>query len=68
MKCFFYFRLSSSIRFGEFRKRILALDPDPYRVLKEKQDPVAIAVDSTGVKVHRAGGWVERKTGRRNGT
>jgi hypothetical protein len=41
----FYFRLSSSTRFWEFRKRILALDTDPYRMLKKKKEPIAIAVD-----------------------
>lgn len=51
--------------YSGLRKRILALDQDPYRALEEKQEPVAIAVDSTGVKVHRAGGWVERKHGKR---
>jgi len=37
------------------RKRILALNPDPYRPLEEKEEPVAIAVDSTEVRIHRAG-------------
>jgi hypothetical protein len=51
--------------YSGLRKRILALNPDPYWPLEEKEEPVAIAVDSTGVKVHRAGGWVERKHGKR---
>jgi hypothetical protein len=33
--------------------------------LKEKEEPVTIAIDSTSVKVHRAGGWVERKHGKK---
>ena len=51
--------------YSGLRKRSLGLNPDPYRHLKETDEPVAIAVDSTGVKVHRAGGWVERKHGKR---
>jgi hypothetical protein len=27
--------------------------------------PVSIAVDSTGICVHKAGGWIERKHGKR---
>jgi len=51
--------------YSGLRKRSLALNPDPYQPLKETDEPVTIAVDSTGVKVHRAGGWVERKHGKR---
>ena len=54
-----------SADYSGLRKRILALKPDPYQALKEKQKPVAITVDSTGVKIHRAGGWVERKHGKK---
>jgi len=41
------------------------LNPDPYKPLKETDEPVTIAVDSTGVKVRLAGGWVERKQGKK---
>ncbi len=51
--------------YSGLRKRSLALDPDPYEPLKETDEPITIAVDSTGVKVHRAGGWVERKHGKK---
>jgi len=51
--------------YSGLRKRILALNPDPYQPLREADEPVTIAVDSTGVKVHRAGGWAERKHGKR---
>jgi len=51
--------------YSGLRRRILALSPDPYGALKESDEPVAIAVDSTGVKVHRAGGWAERRHGKR---
>ncbi len=61
-------RLVPLIPSGDYsglRRRILALNPDPYGALKRDDRPVALAVDSTGVKVHRAGGWVERKHGKR---
>ena len=51
--------------YSGLRKRILALNPDPYEALRRDDKPIAIAVDSTGVKVHRAGGWVERKHGKK---
>jgi len=54
-----------SADYSGLRKRILALTPDPYQPLRDKHEPVSIAVDSTGVKVHRAGGWVERKHGKK---
>ena len=52
--------------YSGLRKRILRLDIDPYRGLRESPEPVTIAVDSTGVKVHKAGGWVERVHGKRS--
>jgi len=51
--------------YSGLRKRSLALNPDPYEALKDTGEPITIAVDSTGVKVHRAGGWVERKHGKK---
>ena len=51
--------------YSGLRKRIHALTPDPYQPLRDKQEPISIAVDSTGVKVNRAGGWVERKHGKK---
>ena len=47
------------------RIRILSLPVDPYRGLKETGEPVSIAVDSTGISVHKAGGWIERKHGKK---
>jgi len=47
------------------RKRILALNLDLFQPLRDKQEPTSIAVDSTGISVHRAGGWVERKHGKK---
>lgn len=61
-------RLVPLIPSGDYsglRRRILALNPDPYGALKKDDRPVTLAVDSTGVKAHRAGGWVERKHGKR---
>ena len=51
--------------YSGLRKRSLTLNPDPYRHLKETDEPITIAVDSTGVKVRLAGGWVERKHGKK---
>ena len=51
--------------YSGLRKRSLNLNPDPYQALKETDKPITIAVDSTGVKVRLAGGWVERKHGKK---
>jgi hypothetical protein len=47
-------------------RRILRLDLRPYMSLSGYDGPVSIAVDSSGVRVCRCGGWVERVYGRRN--
>lgn len=51
--------------YSGIRKRIQRLPVDPYRHLSESTEPVTIALDSTGVKVEKAGGWVERKHGKK---
>ena len=51
--------------YSGIRKRIQRLPVDPYEELKETSEPVTIAVDSTGIGVHKAGGWVERKHGKK---
>ena len=51
--------------YSGIRKWILRLPVDPYRDLKETNEPVTIAVDSTGISVHKAGGWIERKHGKK---
>jgi hypothetical protein len=51
--------------YSGIRKRILRLSVDPYRDLKETNELVTIAVDSTGISVHKAGGWIERKHGKK---
>ena len=50
--------------YSGIRKRILRRPVDPYRHLSESSEPVTTALDSTGVKVEKAGGWIERKHGR----
>jgi hypothetical protein len=42
------------------RRRILMLDLSPYKSLSRYDWPAVIAVDSSGVSVHKCGGWVER--------
>jgi IS5 family transposase len=51
--------------YSGIRKRILRLPVDPYTHLKDTDEPVAIAMDSSGVKVEKAGGWIERKHGKK---
>lgn len=61
-------RLVPELPTGDYsglRKRILRQPVDPYEPLRDSDEPVAIAVDSTGVKVEKAGGWIERKHGKR---
>ena len=50
--------------YSGLRIRILSQPVDPYRGLRGSTEPVSIAVDSTGIKVEKAGGWIERKHGR----
>jgi hypothetical protein len=47
------------------RRRILNQPVDPYRDLKKTTEPVTIAVDSTSISAYKAGGWVERKHGKK---
>jgi len=51
--------------YSGIRKRIQRLPVDPYEHLNESSEPISIAVDSTGIKVEKAGGWVERKHGKK---
>ena len=51
--------------YSGLRIRILSQPVDPYRGLRGSMEPVSIAVDSTGIKVEKAGGWVERKHGKK---
>ncbi|MBS7635412.1 transposase [Candidatus Bathyarchaeota archaeon] len=45
------------------RRRILTLNLSPYDSLRFSSGPIAIAVDSSGVSVHKSGGWVTRVYG-----
>jgi hypothetical protein len=53
------------IDYSWLRRRILRLDLRPYMSLSGYDGPVSIAVDSSGVRVCRCGGWVERVYGKR---
>jgi len=55
----------SYLDYSWLRRRILRLDLRPYMSLRGYDGPVSIAVDSSGVRVCRCGGWVERVYGRR---
>jgi len=50
--------------YSGLRRRVLAVDLSLYMDF-EGSDDVVIAVDSTGVRVHKAGGWVEREHGKK---
>jgi len=54
-----------SADYSGLRRRILDLDLQLYESLRLSEEPVVVAVDSTGVKVHKAGGWVERRYGKK---
>lgn len=54
-----------SADYSGLRRRILRLDLSPYEDLKGSNEPITIAVDSTGISVHRAGGWIEREHGKK---
>lgn len=61
-------RLVPKLPSGDYsglRRRILELDLSLYEPLRLSDEPVVIAVDSTGVRVHKAGGWVERVHGKK---
>ena len=45
-----------SADYSGIRRRILRLDLSLYMELRDSSDSIVVAVDSTGVKVHRAGG------------
>jgi hypothetical protein len=47
------------------RRRILRLDLTNTN-LKKYDGPIAIAVDSSGVRVHKCGGWREYMVGGRD--
>nr|WP_281257572.1 transposase [Candidatus Nitrosocaldus islandicus] len=42
-----------SIDYSWVRKRILKLDLKPYYKLRDSKEPVAIAIDASGIRVHK---------------
>jgi len=54
-----------SADYSGLRRRILDLDLHLYESLRLSDEPVVVAVDSTGVRVNKAGGWVEREHGKK---
>jgi len=59
-------RLVPKLPSGDYsglRRRILELDLPLQGELRDSREPVCIAVDSTGVRVHKTGGWRERRHG-----
>ncbi|MHC1630926.1 MAG: transposase [Methanotrichaceae archaeon] len=55
-----------SVDYSYIRKRSLNLDLDLHSVLKHSNTPIEIAVDSSGIKVHRSGAGLNANTERRN--
>jgi hypothetical protein len=53
------------IDYSWVRMCILMLNLSQYKSLSRYDGPVVIAVDSSGVSIHKCGGWVERLYGRR---
>jgi hypothetical protein len=47
-----------TINYSRVRRSILRLDLSPYKSLSRYDGPITIAVDSSGVSVHKCGGWV----------
>ena len=54
-----------SADYSGLRRRILRLDLSPYEDLRGSEEPIAIAMDSTGVRIHKASGWIEREHGKK---
>jgi len=49
--------------YSGLRRRIVKMDVSPFRNLAGTDEPLTIALDSTGVKVYKSGGWMEREHG-----
>jgi len=54
-----------SADYSGLRRRILGIDLSSCEKLEKSGEDVVIAVDSTGVRVHKSGGWIERKHGKK---
>ncbi|GBC68572.1 hypothetical protein HRbin01_00255 [archaeon HR01] len=58
------FQILPSIDYSWVRRILrLGIDLSPLKALRESGEPVVL--DSTGVKAHRAGSWLERRYGKR---
>jgi len=49
--------------YASLRKRVLEMDIRPFEGLAQSEESISIALDSTGVRVRKAGGWMERQHG-----
>jgi hypothetical protein len=54
-----------SIAYSWIRRRIIKLDLNPYKYLKKYNGPITIAIDSSGIKVHKSGEWIKRIHGKK---
>jgi len=54
-----------SADYSGLRRRILDLDFPLCEPPRSSDEPVIVAVDSTGVSVHKSEGWVERRHGKK---
>ena len=54
-----------SVDYSWIRRRILTLNTSLYDSLRSSSEPIVIAVDSSGVSIHKSGGWVTRVHGGR---
>ncbi|GIU71749.1 MAG: IS5 family transposase [Candidatus Nitrosocaldaceae archaeon] len=50
------------VDYSEIRKRLIKLDYK-FDIKNDDNKPISIALDSSGVKVHKSYGWIERKHG-----
>ena len=51
--------------YSGIRKRIVKLKLDLDKSLRDTKELITIAVDSSGVKVFKGGGWIKRKHGKK---
>ena len=54
-----------SADYTSLRDRVIRVDVEPFRDLARLDEPLTIAIDSTGVKIHKSGGWMERTYGKK---
>lgn len=47
--------------YAVLRKRIILVDIMPFSNLAQSEEPLSIALDSTSVRVLKAGGWMEKQ-------